>query len=48
MDLNFLPVLPNLFISSPCQRQGELLPSLGIRRMLTFHINESEQNEHSL
>ena len=24
--------------SSPCQRQGELLPSLGIRRPLTFHI----------
>ena len=34
-----------LFISSPCQRQRELLPSLGIRhpssvvcRPLTFHI----------
>jgi hypothetical protein len=26
------------FISSPCQRQSELLPSLGIRRPLTFHI----------
>jgi hypothetical protein len=26
------------FISSPCQRQCELLPSLGIRRPLTFHI----------
>ena len=25
-------------ISSPCQRQCELLPSLGIRRPLTFHI----------
>jgi hypothetical protein len=25
-------------ISSPCQRQRELLPSLGIRRPLTFHI----------
>jgi hypothetical protein len=24
--------------SSPCQRQCELLPSLGIRRLLTFHI----------
>ena len=24
--------------SSPCQRQCELLPSLGIRRPLTFHI----------
>ena len=26
------------FISSPCQRQCELLSSLGIRRLLTFHI----------
>jgi hypothetical protein len=26
------------FFSSPCQRQSELLPSLGIRRPLTFHI----------
>ena len=24
--------------SSPCQRQCELLPSLGVRRPLTFHI----------
>ena len=24
--------------NSPCQRQGELLPSLGVRRLLTFHI----------
>jgi hypothetical protein len=24
--------------SSPCQRQCELLPSLGVRRLLTFHI----------
>ena len=24
--------------SSPCQRQRELLPSLGVRRRLTFHI----------
>ena len=24
--------------SSPCQRQDELLPSLGVRRPLTFHI----------
>jgi hypothetical protein len=24
--------------SSPCQRQRELLPSLGVRRPLTFHI----------
>jgi hypothetical protein len=29
--------VPTLF-SSPCQRQCELLPSLGIRRRLTFHI----------
>jgi hypothetical protein len=27
-----------LFFSSPCQRQGEILPSLGVRRPLTFHI----------
>ena len=26
------------FFSSPCQRQRELLPSLGVRRLLTFHI----------
>jgi hypothetical protein len=26
------------FFSSPCQRQRELLPSLDIRRLLTFHI----------
>jgi hypothetical protein len=26
------------FFSSPCQRQRELLPSLGVRRQLTFHI----------
>jgi hypothetical protein len=25
-------------VSSPCQRQCELLPSLGIRRLLTIHI----------
>jgi hypothetical protein len=25
-------------ISSPCQRQRELLPSLGVCRPLTFHI----------
>jgi hypothetical protein len=25
-------------VSSPCQRQCELLPSLGVRRPLTFHI----------
>jgi len=27
-----------IFFSSPCQRQCELLLSLGIRRPLTFHI----------
>ena len=27
-----------LLFSSPCQRQSELLPSLGIRRSLSFHI----------
>ena len=27
-----------MIFSSPCQRQCELLPSLGIRRPLTFHI----------
>jgi hypothetical protein len=27
-----------VIFSSPCQRQGELLPSLGVRRPLTFHI----------
>jgi hypothetical protein len=26
------------FLSSPCRRQFELLLSLGIRRLLTFHI----------
>ena len=30
--------IPTLIFSSPCQRQCELLPSLGIRRPLTFHI----------
>ena len=27
-----------IFLSSPCQRQGELSPSLGVRRPLTLHI----------
>jgi hypothetical protein len=27
-----------LIFSSPCQRQSELLPSLGVRRPLNFHI----------
>jgi hypothetical protein len=36
----FLPEFPYkfFFFSSPCQRQCELLPSLGVRRPLTFHI----------
>ena len=29
---------PKIIFSSPCQMQCELLPSLGIRRLLTFHI----------
>ena len=33
----FTKLYKGLF-SSPCQRQCELLPSLGIRRPLTFHI----------
>jgi hypothetical protein len=36
-DLNDL-ISENRFFSSPCQRQCELLPSLGVRRPLTFHI----------
>jgi hypothetical protein len=28
----------HMIFSSPCQRQCELLPSLGARRPLTFHI----------
>jgi hypothetical protein len=32
-------ILKNIFIfSSPCQRQRELLSSLGVRRPLNFHI----------
>ena len=27
-----------VIFSSPCQRQGELLQSLGVRRLLIFHI----------
>jgi hypothetical protein len=39
--------------SSPCQRQGELLSSLGIRHQLTFHIlifssNTPQPNEVKL
>jgi hypothetical protein len=40
------------FFSSPCQRQSELLPSLGVRRPLTFHIlifsETSQPNELKL
>jgi hypothetical protein len=28
----------NLIFSSPCKRQCELLPSLGVRRLLAFRI----------
>ena len=31
-------IIWDVVFSSPCQRQCELLPSLGIRRLLTFHI----------
>jgi hypothetical protein len=42
-----------LFFSSSCQRQCELLPSLGVRRPLTFHIlifssETSQPNEMKL
>ena len=38
-NVALLFIIGNLNIfSSPCQRQCELLPSLGIRRSLTFHI----------
>jgi hypothetical protein len=30
--------IKNYIFSSLCQRQCELLPSLGVRRLLTFHI----------
>ena len=36
-DVILQPILMKFF-SSPCQRQSELLPSLGVRRLLTFHI----------
>jgi hypothetical protein len=35
--LEFVEPADKIF-SSPCQRQCELLPSLGVRRLLTFHI----------
>jgi hypothetical protein len=31
-------IIHALFFSSPCQRQCELLPLLGVRRPLAFHI----------
>jgi hypothetical protein len=37
----FLPSFTRVectLFNSPCQRQCELLPSLGVRRPLTFHI----------
>jgi hypothetical protein len=37
-DLRVLTSFIISFFSSPCQRQRELLPSLGVRRLLTFHI----------
>ena len=38
-DIFFLKNLYPVFIfRSPCQRQCELLPSLGVHRPLTFHI----------
>ena len=39
-----------VLFSSPCQRQCELLASLGVRRLLTFHILifSSEPNELKL
>ena len=36
--INALLYSYDYIFSSPCQRQGELLPSLGVRRPLTFHI----------
>jgi hypothetical protein len=36
--LGVLAVCREHIFSSPCQRQRELLPSLGVRRPLTFHI----------
>jgi hypothetical protein len=35
---SFLKMWLIAFFSSPCQRQCELLPSLGVRRLLNFHI----------
>ena len=31
-------VEPEMLFSSPCQRLSEFLPSLGVRRLLSFHI----------
>jgi hypothetical protein len=35
---NLSIIIVVLVFSSPCQRQRELLPSLGVRRLLTFYI----------
>ena len=37
-----LSIVDLLIFSSPCQRQCELLPSLGVCRLLTFYILTSE------
>jgi hypothetical protein len=36
--ISYIALKQNYLFSSPCQRQSELLPSLGVRRLLTFHI----------
>ena len=51
--LGVLAVCREHIFSSPCQRQRELLPLLGIRRPLTFHIlifssESSQPNELKL
>ena len=38
LHLFLFEIISCSFFSSPCQRQCELLPSLGVRRPLTFHI----------
>ena len=46
LDFNTVPDIQKYYldgsnihiVSSPCQRQCELLPSLGVCRPLTFHI----------
>ena len=37
-DYIFHPYLTRHIFSLPCQMQCELFPSLGVRRLLTFHI----------